>query len=94
MAYIRRNALRLLRPTDAGTCDIAMPQQRPDPTPIAMALQQIDGEKVRASGMPGTATVGHLSSIAAVYIRRNALRLLRPTRAKGHVRKAQESRVD
>ena len=27
---------------------------------VAMALQQIDGEKVRATGMPGAAIVGHL----------------------------------
>ncbi len=55
-----------------------------------MALQQIDGEKIGAIEMPGTAIVGHLGSIAGTYIRRNgprprrALRLLRPTRPVFH----------
>jgi hypothetical protein len=44
-----------------------------------MTLQQVDGEEVCATGMPGTAVVGHFCSIALAYIRRNALRLLLPT---------------
>jgi hypothetical protein len=46
---------------------------------IAATLQQINGEEVHAAGMPGAAIIGHDFSIATAYMRRNALRLLRPT---------------
>jgi hypothetical protein len=48
---------------------------------IAATLQQIDGEEVSAAGMPGAAIIGHASSIATAHMRRNTLRLLRPTRS-------------
>ena len=49
---------------------------------IAVPLQQIDGEKEGAVRMPCTLIIGHVGSIAAPYIRRNAfgycaLRMLR-----------------
>ena len=47
-----------------------------------MPLQQINGEENRCIGMPGAPMIGYGDGIPAVGIRRNALRLLRPTRAK------------
>ena len=43
---------------------------------VAMPLERIDGEKVGAARMPCESAIGDGSSIAAPYIRRNALRLL------------------
>jgi hypothetical protein len=48
---------------------------------VVVAFQQVDGEKVSAATMPRTSVIGHGHSIAALSMRRNALRLLRPTRA-------------
>jgi hypothetical protein len=46
---------------------------------VAAPLQQVDGEEIRSTAMPGAAIIGHSDSIPVVCIRRNALRLLRPT---------------
>ena len=57
------------------------PQQRNMPCQqiVAMPLQQIQREEIGAARMPRTTVIGHADSIAAACIRRNALRLLRPT---------------
>lgn len=47
---------------------------------IALALQQIHGEKKGAARMRGTSIIRD-ASIAVSYVRRNALRLLRTIRA-------------
>jgi hypothetical protein len=48
---------------------------------VALPLQQIDGEEIGAARVPGATIVRHGGSITAIGIWRNALRLLRPTRA-------------
>ena len=47
---------------------------------VALALQGVDGEEIRAAGTPGTSVIRHVWMMPIVDIRRNALRLLRPTR--------------
>ncbi|MBZ0092404.1 MAG: hypothetical protein K8F27_09315 [Sulfuricellaceae bacterium] len=55
---------------------IDMPRQQVVPLP----LQQVHGEEVSPAWMPGSTVIRHEASIEAIGIRRNALRLLRPTR--------------
>ena len=45
---------------------------------VIAALEQVDGEAVGATRMPGASVVGHGYGAAAIVIRRNALRLFRP----------------
>jgi len=46
-----------------------------------MPFKQVDGKKIGAAWMPGATVIGHDRSIVNIDFRRNALRLLRPTRA-------------
>src|SRR5574338_424413 len=47
---------------------------------IAVPLQDIDREEIGAAWIPGATVVGHARIVPMDAIRRNALRLLRPTR--------------
>jgi hypothetical protein len=49
---------------------------------VAVAFKQIDGKKVSAAEVPCASVIGHVGSIAMLDMRRNALRLLRPSRAQ------------
>ena len=46
---------------------------------VTVPLQQVDGEEIGAARMPGATIIRHGGSIGVIDIRRNALRLLRPT---------------
>ena len=46
---------------------------------VADSLQQIDREESDTARMSGASIVRHVRSIAVICMRRNALRLLRPT---------------
>jgi hypothetical protein len=48
---------------------------------IALPLQRIDRKEIGSAGVPGASVIGHGGMVAAAFMRRNALRLLRPTRA-------------
>jgi hypothetical protein len=48
---------------------------------MALPLQRIDREEIGSAGVPGALVIGHGGMVAAAFMRRNALRLLHPTRA-------------
>jgi hypothetical protein len=50
---------------------------------VAVPPQGIDREEIGAAWMPDATVIGHALIVPANAIRRNALRLLRPTRAEG-----------
>ncbi|ODS89053.1 MAG: hypothetical protein ABS45_16970 [Comamonas sp. SCN 65-56] len=53
----------------------------PDEEVVAAPFQCVDGKEIGAARMPGATVVGHGNRMQRIRIRRNALRLLRPTRA-------------
>lgn len=58
---------------------LAQQVHMPDQQVVILPLQQIDGEEVSAARMPGATVIRHGDSIEGIFMRRNALRLLRPT---------------
>lgn len=68
----------VMRPTNLSD-DITQEPDVPDKQVVAMSLQGIDGEEISAARMPGASVVGHGGMLCLGGMRRNALRILRPT---------------
>ena len=60
---------------------VAQQADVPSQEVVASPPPGIDREEVGAAGVPGASVVGHGGMMAGAGRRRNALRLLRPTRA-------------